>query len=70
MFEILRSPLMTPSSKMFKEDVGTAIEPDDEGLDEFSRWDTGFPLAHLAAGRLEVPCPAKLGKAPHPTSKC
>jgi hypothetical protein len=27
-------------------------------------------LANLAAGRPEIPCPAKLGKAPHPTSKC
>jgi len=54
---------------MFEEHVGTAVEPDHEGLDEFSRWHAGFPLANLAAGRLLVPAPPHVGKTPHPTSQ-
>lgn len=34
MFEILRSPCTSPGSKMFEEDIGAAVEPDDKGLDE------------------------------------
>lgn len=69
MFEILRRPCTTPGGKMLEKDVGTPIEADDEGFDELGRREGRFPLAHLTAGRLDVPCPPKVGKATHPTSK-
>ncbi len=69
MLQILRTPFSAPGSQMFEKDVRCAIEPNDKGLDKFGGRDGGFPLANLIAGRFDIPCPAKLGKAPHPTSK-
>lgn len=70
MLKILSDPFTTPGSEMLKEDIGRAVDEDDEGLYEFSRRERGIPLAHFAAARLNVPCPPKVGKASHPSSQC
>ena len=70
MFEILSSPFTTPCREMFHPDIANAVQPNDEGLDEFSRGQPGFPLALFAAGRLIVPSPSYVCEATHPPSKC
>lgn len=70
MFQILSRPFTTPISKMLKKYVGASIQTNDKGFCKFGRWDGGLPLAHLRAGRLNVPCPAKVGKTAHPSTQC
>ena len=69
MLEILRSPCTAPGSEVLEEDVGTAVQPDDERLHKFGRRNRRFPLADLASVRLDVPCPTQVCKATHPSSK-
>jgi hypothetical protein len=69
MFQILSDPWASSGSKMFKPNIGATIEKNDKRLDEFSRRNASLPLANLASAWLEVPCPAKVGKATHPSSQ-
>ena len=68
MLKVLCSPCISPSGHMLHEDIGTAVEEDDEGLYEFSGWNGSLPLAHFASARLNIPCPPKVGEATHPSS--
>jgi hypothetical protein len=60
---------MAPGTEMLKEDVTRTVEPYNEGFCEFSRRNPGFPLADLGAARPQIPGPAQIGKAAHPTTQ-
>lgn len=62
---VLSSPGTSPTPEMLKEDVGGAIEEDEEALDKLGR---GPPLLRPLLWA-NVPCPAKLTKAARPTTQ-
>lgn len=62
---ILSSPSTSPAAKVLKEDVGRAIEEDEEALNKLGR---RSPLLRPLLGA-NVPCPAKLAEAARPTTQ-
>lgn len=54
---------------MFQKDVGCAVEEDDERLDKFRRGHGSLPAADNSGRRANIPCPAHLGEAAHPSSQ-
>lgn len=60
--QILSSPFLSPSTQVLQEDIRSAVGKDGCRLDKFTTWS-----ARLA--RLQVPCPAILGKATHVTTQ-
>jgi hypothetical protein len=69
MLEILRIPLPTPGAEVLQEDIAGTVQPNDEGLGEFSRRHPGAPLANLGLARLYLPCPTPSREAAHPAAK-
>lgn len=67
--EILCVPLPAPGAEMLKEDITRTIQEDYERLGEFARGNARSDGSHLRLGRPQVPRPAKVGKAPHPSTE-
>jgi len=70
MLQVLRSPRIAPSSHVFHEDVGAAVEEDDKGFGEFGRRYSRLPTAHHLQGRLDVPRPSNVRERSHPSTQC
>jgi hypothetical protein len=69
MFQILRSPSITPGSQVFQEDIAAAVEKNDEGFNELGRRHSRGPTAYYIHGWLDVPCPTPISKCAHPSAK-
>lgn len=69
MFQILRSPCIAPSGHMFHEDIGAAVEEDDERFSELGgRYGRPPTAYHLLRG-LDVPGPSQIRERSHPSTQ-
>lgn len=60
MLQIPGSPFATPARQMFQEHIRDSIQEDHEGLDKFSRRNSGLCLANNLCSGLHVPGPAQV----------
>lgn len=67
--QILDGPCLTPAGKMFEEDIGRAVEKDDERLDELCGGYGRLPRPDHARRGSHIPSPAEFGKTAHPTTE-
>lgn len=62
---VLGGPVTTPTTEVLHEDIGSAIEEDQEALDKLSG---RAPLLEVLSWS-NIPCPAKLSKAASPAAE-
>jgi len=69
MLQVRGRPFLTPTRKVFQEDVGDTVCENHTRLGELATGNVGLPFGHNGRLRLQVPGPTQVGPAAHPTTE-